>query len=57
MKDKTLQTGDLYSISEMPHEEAIEYIKDNPEKIHALMVLIAHNIVDGWIKRYERTVQ
>lgn len=56
-KDKQLQAGDLYKIADMPHDEATKYIRDNPEDIHDLMVLVVRNNMNGWMKRYEMNVQ
>lgn len=47
--------SDLYRISRMSRDEAVEYINNDPDEIYDLIVLVAFRITDGWMKRHKRS--
>jgi len=49
--------SDLFKLSRLSREEAIDYIKENPDDIFDLITFVANWIVNGWMRRYKRDVK
>ena len=51
-----VKKSDIFEISRMSREKAVDYIRENPDDIFDIVCINAKGISDGWMARYKRNV-